>query len=150
MSEQANNFILQHGSGGSSPTRGRRSASGQPQRKPNLQVRRTLRVKIKKSKPILGIAIEGGFNVSGQLLPRIVCVHVSSYAYYVRLLIYVSLLFMLRLLLSSWRTRTPTTVVAVALIPVKLCKFVDNNLKGLTRIVWPARLQVAGAVEWKC
>lgn len=42
-----------------------------------LQVRRTLRVKIRKNKPILGIAIEGGFNVSGQLLPRIVCVHVS-------------------------------------------------------------------------
>lgn len=44
----------------------------------NLQVRRTLRVKVRKSKPILGIAIEGGFNVSGQLIPRIVCVHVSS------------------------------------------------------------------------
>lgn len=44
----------------------------------NLQVRRKLRVKIRKSKPILGIAIEGGFNVSGQLLPRIVCVHVST------------------------------------------------------------------------
>lgn len=43
----------------------------------NLQVRRTLRVSVRKSKPILGIAIEGGFNVSGQLLPRIVCVHVS-------------------------------------------------------------------------
>lgn len=44
----------------------------------DLQVRRKLRVKIRKSKPILGIAIEGGFNVSGQLLPRIVCVHVST------------------------------------------------------------------------
>lgn len=43
-----------------------------------LHVRRTLQVKIKKSRPILGIAIEGGVNVSGQLVPRIVCVHVSA------------------------------------------------------------------------
>jgi hypothetical protein len=62
-----------------------RSRSVAPSRRPNksgdsngLQVRRTLRVKVRKSRPILGIAIEGGFNVSGQLIPRIVCVHVSS------------------------------------------------------------------------
>lgn len=47
------------------------------QEEPQVRVRRTLRVRIKKSKPILGIAIEGGFNVSGQLLPRILFVHVS-------------------------------------------------------------------------
>lgn len=45
------------------------------------RIRRTLKVKIKKSKPILGIAIEGGYNVSGQLLPRIVCVHEDGAAY---------------------------------------------------------------------
>lgn len=74
MKEQASNFVNQYGGLISGKERGKRRAN----RKPNLQVRRTLRVKIKKSKPILGIAIEGGFNVSGQLLPRIVCVHVSS------------------------------------------------------------------------
>lgn len=57
---------------------GKRRGGGRGQG-PKLQVRRTLRVKIKKNRPILGIAIEGGVNVSGQLLPRIVCVHVSSY-----------------------------------------------------------------------
>lgn len=45
--------------------------------KTKVRVRRTLKVKIRKTKPMLGIAIEGGYNVSGQLLPRIVCVHVS-------------------------------------------------------------------------
>lgn len=74
MKEQASNFVNQYGANNGGKERGKRRAN----RKPNLQVRRTLRVKIKKSKPILGIAIEGGFNVSGQLLPRIVCVHVSS------------------------------------------------------------------------
>lgn len=74
MKEQASNFVNQYGANSGGKEHGKRRAN----RKPNLQVRRTLRVKIKKSKPILGIAIEGGFNVSGQLLPRIVCVHVSS------------------------------------------------------------------------
>lgn len=46
--------------------------------KTRVRVRRTLKVKIRKTKPMLGIAIEGGYNVSGQLLPRIVCVHVSA------------------------------------------------------------------------
>lgn len=72
MREQASNFVNQYQG---TKQRGKRlQANSQGT---NLQVRRTLRVKIKKSKPILGIAIEGGFNVSGQLLPRIVCVHVS-------------------------------------------------------------------------
>lgn len=75
MKEQASNFVNQYGGVNSGKEGGKRRAN----RKPNLQVRRTLRVRIKKSKPILGIAIEGGFNVSGQLLPRIVCVHVSRF-----------------------------------------------------------------------
>lgn len=65
------------GGGGKRYSSSNSSSAHRNRRRPNLQVRRTLRVKIKKSKPILGIAIEGGFNVSGQLLPRIVCVHVS-------------------------------------------------------------------------
>lgn len=55
------------------------NGKNQHKAKSTLQVRRTLRVKIRKTKPILGIAIEGGFNVSGQLLPRVVCVHVSRF-----------------------------------------------------------------------
>jgi hypothetical protein len=35
------------------------------------------RVKVKKSKPILGIAIEGGTNVTSQNQPRIISIHVS-------------------------------------------------------------------------
>lgn len=97
MKAQASSFVQQYGSSSltnrSLVTRGKsariqgRTGSGNSAsldrsvcHKPELQVRRTLRVKIKKSKPILGIAIEGGFNVSGQLLPRIVCVHVSTRA----------------------------------------------------------------------
>lgn len=86
MERQASRFVHQYGSAAASSGRKSHSAnnhrhtqSGGSKKKPNLLVRRTLRVKIKKSKPILGIAIEGGFNVSGQLLPRVVCVHVSSH-----------------------------------------------------------------------
>lgn len=80
MSEQASNFVLktsqQHEKSSNHQHLSRRNKGHRHQ---SLQVRRTLRVKIKKSKPILGIAIEGGYNVSGQSLPRIVCVHVSSH-----------------------------------------------------------------------
>lgn len=66
MGEEASNFVQHFGS------------TNTQMRKEDVRLRRTIPVKIKKSKPILGIAIEGGFNVSGQLLPRIVCVHVSN------------------------------------------------------------------------
>lgn len=75
MQEQASNFVrLSRAELGQTTGVGSKRA-GRP---PGLKVRRTLSVKIKKSKPILGIAIEGGFEVSGQLLPRILFVHVSK------------------------------------------------------------------------
>ena len=36
-----------------------------------------LRVTVKKSRPILGIAIEGGCDVNNQPQPRIISIHVS-------------------------------------------------------------------------
>ncbi|CAG2170352.1 unnamed protein product, partial [Oppiella nova] len=38
------------------------------------------RVSVKKSKPILGIAIEGGVNVPSQTQPRIISIHSSGAA----------------------------------------------------------------------
>lgn len=87
MKAQASNFVHQYKATAAGPSRRKQAHFGQAascapsdasEASGELKVRRTLRVKIKKRRPILGIAIEGGFNVSGQLLPRIVCVHVST------------------------------------------------------------------------
>jgi len=69
------------------------------------------RLTIKKSRPILGIAIEGGADVAAQTQPRIICVHVSCDT--VRLL----RLRGLSLIMNAWKDHLEIEVQLVKLRP---------------------------------
>lgn len=68
MTERASSFVRQQALEGH---------SGANSRKSTCPTRFLQRVRLRKCKPVLGIAIEGGANVGGQSTPRVVCVHVS-------------------------------------------------------------------------